>query len=287
MDKQTSLQIADDQPVSLESADVIAQNRRVYDQMVAKRQALCRPASSDDMLDPLGTIDPAGWVGGDVHRWRVLCLAAGGGKHGPLFAQAGADVTVVDISGAMLDLDRRAAQQYGLKIDTIQANMQHMPMLADDSFDLVIQPVSTCYVQDVLPVFSEIARVLRSGGLYISNHKQPTSLQGSVLPDQRGQYWIEHTYYRSQAVPAPQRRSVAGCRLREDGAVEYLHRWEELVGGICRSGMLIEDLVEPLHGKAEAPPGSFAYRAAYIAPYVCIKARRVERTGGTKARLIL
>lgn len=272
---------------ALESAQVLDQNRTTYDRMVAKKQALCRPASEQEMQQPLKSIDPAGWVGGDVRNWRVLCLAAGGGKHGPLFAQAGAEVTVVDISDGMLDLDRRAAKQYGLKIDTIRANMQHLPMLADASFDLVVQPVSTCYVQDVLPVFAEVARVLRCGGLYISNHKQPLNLQATILPDQRGQYGIQHAYYRNQCVPAPTRRSVAGCRLREDGAVEYLHRWEELVGGICRSGMLIENLVEPLHGKLESPPGSFAHRAAFIAPYVCIKARRAARDAGEKRGLIV
>ncbi len=277
----------DSEYATLESADVIAQNRNTYDQMVAKKQALCRPATGDEMKQPLKSIDPAGWVGGDVRNWRVLCLAAGGGKHGPLFAQAGADVTVVDISSGMLDLDRQVAKQYGLKIETIQANMQYMPTLADASFDLVIQPVSTCYVKNVLPVFTEIARVLRGGGLYISNHKQPLSLQATVLPDQRGQYGIEHAYYRTQSVPTPTRHSVVGCRLREDGAVEYLHRWEELVGGICRSGMLIENLVEPLHGKIESPPGSFAHRAAFIAPYVCIKARRANRNPGEQSALIV
>ena len=34
---------------------------------------------------------------------RVLCLAAGGGWHGPLFASLGAEVTVVDISGEMIE----------------------------------------------------------------------------------------------------------------------------------------------------------------------------------------
>jgi hypothetical protein len=53
-----------------------------------------------------------------------------------------------------------------------------------------------------------------------------------------------------------------------------LHRWEQIIGGMCRSGFVIEDLVEPVHAKRETTRGSFADRASFIAPYVRIKARR-------------
>ncbi|MCG8651200.1 MAG: class I SAM-dependent methyltransferase, partial [Pirellulales bacterium] len=65
-----------------------------------------------------------------------------------------------------------------------------------------------------------------------------------------------------------------GRRLRESGAIEFVHRWEQLVGGMCRAGFAIEDLAEPLHTTKDAVPGSFADRASYVAPYVRIKARR-------------
>ena len=55
-------------------------------------------------------------LGGAVRGRRVLCLAAGGGRHGPLLAAAGADVTVVDLSPAMLEVDRRVAASRGLTL---------------------------------------------------------------------------------------------------------------------------------------------------------------------------
>ncbi len=63
----------------------------------------------------------------------------------------------------------------------------------DSEFDVVIHPVSTCYVPDVRPVFQEVARVLRTCGLYISQHKQPVSLQASIEPVE-GAYRIELPY---------------------------------------------------------------------------------------------
>jgi SAM-dependent methyltransferase len=219
----------------------------------------------------LAQVDPLGWLGGDIRGKRLLCLAAGGGKHGPIYASAEAHVTVVDISAAMLALDREVAAERGIELATIAASMDAMPMLGVGAFDIVVHPVSTCYVPDVLAVYREVARVLVSGGLYISQHKSPTSLQADVVPGNRGYELIE-PYYRSGPLPP-----VVGSRHREEGTLEFLHRWEDLLGGLCRAGFVIEDLVEPLHAKADAERGSFEQRSQFVAPYIRIKARR---TGG-------
>jgi SAM-dependent methyltransferase len=200
----------------------------------------------------------------------VLCLAAGGGRHGPLYAAAGGEVTVVDVSAAQLALDREVASQKRLTLRTIQASMDNLGMLETASFDVVIQPVSTCYVPDLAPVYREVARVTRPGGLYISQHKTPASLQADTTPSSRGYELIE-PYYRRGPLPP-----VVGSLHREEGTLEYLHRWEELLGLMCRAGFVIEDLVEPLHAKADAVPGSFAHRSRWVAPYVRVKARRTE-----------
>ena len=47
----------------------------------------------------------------------------GGGSQRPLYAAAGAKVTVVDISGEMLALDRQVAAERGLDITCVQASM--------------------------------------------------------------------------------------------------------------------------------------------------------------------
>ncbi|MGE0761585.1 MAG: class I SAM-dependent methyltransferase [Pirellulaceae bacterium] len=215
-------------------------------------------------------LDPLGWLGGDIRGQRCLCLAAGGGKHGPLYAAAGADVTVVDISAAMLELDHRVAMERKIPLRTVQASMDDLSAFAAQAFDLVIHPVSTCYVSSVVPVYREVARVLRPGGIYISQHKQPASLQADVQPGPHGGYELTEPYYRTDPLPP-----VTDSLHREAGTIEYLHRWEELLGAMCRAGLMIEDLAEPLHARRDAPPGSFAHRSTFVAPYVRVKARRV------------
>lgn len=232
-------------------------------------QRFTRPARDEDFRDPLMAVDRHGWLGGDVKGARLLCLAAGGGRQGPLYAAAGADVTVVDISAEMLELDRRVAEERGLHLRTIQTSMDDLRMLADGGFQFVIHPVSTCYVPDVAAVYREVARVCEHGAIYISQHKQPSSLQADVKPSPRG-YELTEPYYTG--APLGQ---VSDSRHRETGTLEYLHRWQQLVGDMCRSGFVIEDLVEPLHAEPKASSGTFAHRSCYVAPYVRIKARRV------------
>lgn len=243
-------------------------NRRVWNKMARDRGPLTRQARDEDFANPLLAVDKYGWLGESIAGWRTLCLAAGGGRQSALYAAAGAQVTVVDISQEMLELDRQVASERGLNMRIVQASMDDLSMLSDAEFDLVIHPVSTCYVPDVAPVFREVARVLRQGGIYVSQHKQPVSLQADVRPAGRGYELIE-PYYRQGPLP-----DVAGSPHRESGALEYLHRWEQLLGGMCRAGLVIEDLVEPLHARPEAAPGDFAHRSRYVAPYVRIKARR-------------
>jgi SAM-dependent methyltransferase len=243
-------------------------NRRAWDALVGENQRFTRPAPDEDFLDPLSKVDEIGWLGGDIRGQNVLCLASGGGKHGAMYAAAGAHVTVVDISSAMLELDRRVAEERKLELRIVEASMDHLPMFADAEFDLVVHPVSTCYVPNVAPVYQEVARVLRNAGLYISQHKQPGSLQADIVTSPRG-YELVEPYYRSGPLPP-----VSGSQHREEGTLEFLHRWDQLLGLMCRAGFVIEDLTEPRHARPEAAASTFGHRSHFVPPYVRVKARR-------------
>ena len=92
----------------------------------------------------------------------------------------------------------------------------------------------------IAPVYAEVARVTRPGGIYISQHKQPTSLQISHR-NERHQFVVGVEYYHRGPLP----RQIDDS-YRESGATEYLHRLEDLVGGLARSGLMLEDLREPV-----------------------------------------
>lgn len=254
-----------------------SQNERAWDERALRRQRHTRVVSDKELRDPLKAVDPEGWLQGNIRGQKVLCLAAGGGLQSILYAAAGGDVTVVDLSGEMLAFDEKVSRERGVKVRCVRASMDDLSALADDQFDLVIQPVSTCYVPDIRPVYSEVARVTKGGGLYISQHKQPINLQAGAVPGREGHYPLTEAYQRSGPLPpAPD-----GLMHREAGTVEYLHRWEELIGELCRAGFVLEDLSEPKHHDPEAQPGTAPHRYCYAPPYVKFKARR---TGAGEVR---
>src|SRR5689334_2400976 len=178
----------------------IEQNRRVWNERARLQQVHATPAGEKEFRNARAIVDQCGWLPKELRGVPVLCLAAGGGWHGPLFASLGAEVTVVDISEEMLELDKKVCAARKLLLKRVQTSMDDLSMLADGAFEIVIQPVSTCYLPELEKAYSEIARVTAPGGLYISQHKQPSSLQASARPGQGG-YAIVHSYYQKGALP--------------------------------------------------------------------------------------
>ena len=261
--------------------NAVEHNRKAWDDLAKQKQRFTQAAKNEEFARPLSILDGCGWLGGNIAGQRLLCLAAGGGRQGPLYAATGAVVTVVDVSAAQLELDREVAATRKLTLKTVQTSMDDLSMFETAEFDIVIHPVSTCYVDDLQGVYQSVARVIRPGGIYVSQHKQPTSMQADVAPSPSG-YELTEPYYRKGPLPA-----VVGSLHREEGTLEYVHRWEQLVGMMCRAGFVIEDLTEPIHADESAKPGTFAHRSRYIAPYVRIKARRSEKKASGEASKIV
>lgn len=247
------------------------QNRAAWNRLADTDSQFAAVATDEECKQPLLTLDTRGWLPTSVHGLDVLCLASGGGWQSILYAVAGANVTVVDISPSMLALDQRESKRRSLNVRTIEGSMDDLSTLGDETFDIVHQPVSTCYVPSIAAVYQEISRVCRDDGLYISQHKQPTSLQ-VTRRDAQNKYVIGIEYYIEGALPKANDDSY-----REDNATEYLHKWDNLVGELCRSGFVIEDLREPKRADHTAPVGHFRYRGRFTPPYVRLKARRLAR----------
>lgn len=66
-------------------------------------------------------------------------------------------------------------EEESLKIKTQTGKMEDLGVFVDESFDLVINPVSTCFTSDVRKVWKEVYRVLRPGGMFITGFCNPVS----------------------------------------------------------------------------------------------------------------
>ncbi|MGI9178815.1 MAG: class I SAM-dependent methyltransferase, partial [Pirellulales bacterium] len=115
-------------------AAALDHNRRAWDRLAAAGVPLARPAGDEAFAAPRLWLGPADsgerpWLPPRLDGLEVLCLAAGGGKHGPLYAAAGARVTVVDVSPAMLALDRAVARERRIDLAIVEGSMDDLSMI--------------------------------------------------------------------------------------------------------------------------------------------------------------
>jgi SAM-dependent methyltransferase len=202
----------------------------------------------------LPDIYPASILAG-VEGRDVLCLASGGGQQSAVLGLLGARVTVVDLAEGQLRGDRAAAAHYGYPLTTLQADMRDLSPLAADSFDLVYQAPSLSYVPDVRPVYAQVARVLRPGGIYRPEFSNPASQ--FVDPDA----WDGQGY----RITVP----YAVRQIEQQGrdVFDFRHFLKDIFNGLLEAGFhirAVEESPRHLRQDPEAPPGSWDHWLTYV-----------------------
>ncbi|KHT62216.1 SAM-dependent methyltransferase [Photobacterium gaetbulicola] len=113
----------------------------------------------------------------DLNDLDVLDLGCGSGVYAQyLLGQGAKHVTCIDYSKEMIQLVARKAQKADFT-DKITAYSQDLskglPKEKDASADLVISSLMVHYIEDLNPLFSEVQRVLRAGGLFVFSTHHP------------------------------------------------------------------------------------------------------------------
>jgi SAM-dependent methyltransferase len=98
-----------------------------------------------------------------VRDKRVLEIGCGAGAHAMLLAQAGADVTAIDLTQNAVDMTRNRFDVYGLEGDIRRADAEDLPF-EDETFDLVWSWGVIHHSADIQAAIDEIRRVLKPGG---------------------------------------------------------------------------------------------------------------------------
>lgn len=90
---------------------------------------------------------------------RALDVAGGAGRHGIWLARRGLDVTIADISPVGLTLAREAAAEAGVRVATLETDLDLDPFPAG-LWDLI---VSVCYL--LRPLYAVYPQFLAPGGI--------------------------------------------------------------------------------------------------------------------------
>ena len=179
---------------------------------------------------------PASWLG-NLKGKRVLCLAGGGGQQGPVLAAAGAMVTVFDNSEQQLEQDRSVAKREGLEIATVQGDMLALSMFADESFDLIFNPVSNCFVDRLQPIWDSCYRLLVSGGRLLTGITNPVLYVFDEKAEAKGRLKVKYTLPFSGLTSISKKELQK--RIDTDDTIEFSHTLQDQLGGICDAGLAI------------------------------------------------
>jgi SAM-dependent methyltransferase len=235
-----------------EPPDLLSYNREAWNAAVRQgdqwtvpvtpeQVAQARKGQVEIVLTPVEKI-PADWLGELAGR-DVLCLASGGGQQGPLLAAAGARVTVFDNSPLQLAQDQSVAERENLQITTVQGDMRDLSVFADASFDLIIHPISNCFVPDIRPVWREAWRVLRPGGELLSGFIHPALYSYDEV------LWEQDVFQLKYPIPFSALTSLSPEQLQQDyydkgEALQFGHSLSDQIGGQIAAGFMIAGFYE-------------------------------------------
>jgi SAM-dependent methyltransferase len=242
--------------------DVRAYNRRAWDTQVKQGNRWTVPVDGETIaaarrgqyqifLTPSRPV-PREWFP-DLGGLDVLCLASGGGQQGPILAAAGAKVTVLDNSPKQLEQDRRVADRESLTLSAVEGDMADLAMFPDESFGLIVHPVSNCFVPDVRPVWAEAYRVLRSGGALLSGFVNPaTYLFDYQLAERTGVLQVKYALPYADVTSLSEEDKQRW--IEEGWPLEFSHTLNDQIGGQLAVGFVMIGFFEDAYVEEENDP---------------------------------
>lgn len=262
--------------------DIRAYNRDAWNRYVEEDNQWTRPVGPEVIssarkgkweiyLTPIRPV-PKDWFP-PLQGADVLCLASGGGQQGPVLAALGANVTVFDNSPSQLAQDRHVAQREGLHLRTEEGDMADLSRFADESFDLVVHPVSNVFVKHIAPVWQETFRVLRLNGSLLAGFTNPILyIFDWELMDEQGildvRYPLPYSDLDSLSEEALQRQIEKGW------ALEFSHSLEDQIGGQLEAGFVLTGFYEDQWNEDvivnDYFPSFMASRALKVAPGLAV-----------------
>ncbi|MNJ94859.1 hypothetical protein D3C87_125620 [compost metagenome] len=226
-------------------------NSKAWDLQVQQSSPWTRPVTKEEIalarqgqwqvLLTNSTPVPRSWLE-PLQGKRILGLASGGGQQGPIFAALGADVVILDASQAQLDQDVAVAEREGFNIKTYRGSMADLSVFGSESFDLVFNPASNCFIENVNPVWQEAARVLKKGGHLLSGFINPVYY--ACDQDLMDQGRVEFKYQIPFGDQKSRSEEAYKKYLETKAPLEFGHTLEDLLGGQLKAGLALVGMYE-------------------------------------------
>ncbi|WP_410765857.1 class I SAM-dependent methyltransferase [Haloferax sp. DFSO60] len=186
----------------------------------------------------------------------VLDAGCGPGITTEHLVSEGANVVGVDLSPRML---HHARERVGRDAEFVRLDLGHRLPFSDDSFDLIYSSLAITYVEDWNALFSEFARVLRSGGNLVFSTQHPFDDASRLEPDD---------YFAVEEVT----ETWDGFGDPVD-VTFYRRPMEQIVNPLLDAGFVLERMLEakPTEQFREKAPETYE-RISGTTTFLCIRA---------------
>lgn len=232
--------------------DYTKYNSKIIDQWVNEGWEWGKPVSHEEymaakngkfklVLTPNRAI-PDDWYPNPLKGQKILGLASGGGQQMPILSALGGICTVFDYSQKQLDAEKLVAEREGYQIEMIRGDMTKKLPFADESFDMIIQPVANSYIEDVQHVWDESYRILKPGGRLL------------VGLDNGINYIFDKTetkLYRPLPYNPLKDAEVNKEFPPEEEGYQFSHTLDEQLRGQIKAGFQIVDLYEDTNSEGK------------------------------------
>ena len=226
--------------------DIVKHNKSAWDNYVDKKDEWIVPVSKEVLeaveegkwsvvLTARKSV-PKDWFP-DLKGLKVLGLASGGGQQGPVLAKLGAEVCIFDNSEKQLQQDKSLSDKFDLGIKTVQGDMRDLSVFENESFDLIFNPCSILFVDNVLPVWKECFRVLKPNGILMTGLVNPVSFQ---LDEEDLKLIYKQPFSDLHSLPTEKLEALKN----NNEALSFGHSWTDQIGGQLEAGFRLTNMYE-------------------------------------------
>lgn len=172
-----------------------------------------------------------------VKGLRAIDLGCGEGRFSRMLSSRGAKYVLgVDLCGPMIE----AANEIHMNgVEFRVGDVQHMPWLTDDSFDLAVSYLNQCDLPDFVSNVTEVHRILRPGGKFVIANLHPMrSAVGHWLKDKEGHK--EHVILDDYFQEGERSWKMMGVKF-----TNFHRTLESYISAFIQAGFSIKNIIEP------------------------------------------
>ena len=229
---------------SVEPVDsYIAANRVAWDAIADRRQKIWPPASffaeGGSVLDKRDRE-----AAGDVRGLRICHLQCGSGEEALSWANAGAEVTGVDISPKQIELATAKAKAAGISADFVVADVNALSEapLHRKWFDIVYTGGGALvWIPDLDRWALSVHRLLKPGGRFICREEHPVIVCVEV---RGGSIALTEDYFDRRPEASTGWLHFAGGESAPETTWEFTWTLGDIVTSLAQTGLHIERLEE-------------------------------------------